>query len=68
MAYGRQVFLSPYESREEAKAAKLGLVASSSAVRKSDHLALIGAFNTWNEARKTGGRHEAANVRLLGSI
>ena len=62
MAHGRPVFLSPYDAREEAKAAKLGLTSASAAARKSDHLAIIAAFNTWNEAREARGMHEATNV------
>ena len=66
LAYGRPIFVSPHEKRAEAKAAKLSLIASSAAAAKSDHIAIIAAFNTWNEARLAGGRHGAAQVDAPG--
>ena len=59
MGYGRPIFGSPPDKRDEANAAKKQLTAASAAA-KSDHLAIIAAFNTWNRARLKGGRHEAA--------
>ena len=61
MGYGRPIFGSPPDKRDEANAAKKQLTAASAAA-KSDHLAVIAAFNTWNGARLKGGRHEAAVV------
>ena len=52
---GRPPFLSPSDKREEANAARDRLAAG--AVR-SDHLALVAAFNGWHAARERGGRKE----------
>ena len=52
---GRPPFLSPSDKREEANAARDRLAAG--AVR-SDHLALVAAFNGWHAARERGGRRE----------
>jgi hypothetical protein len=61
MGYGRPIFLSPPDKREEANAAKKKLTGASAAA-KSDHLTLIAAFNSWNQARLKGGRSEASRV------
>ena len=62
LAHGRQVFVSPPDQREEARAAKAGLTNSSTAAGKSDHIAIIAAFNIWHGALKAGGRREALQV------
>lgn len=67
LAYGRPIFMSPLDKRDEANAAKQQLV-STSAAAKSDHLALIAAFNTWDRARLKAGRGEAARVCGLGLV
>ena len=61
MGYGRPIFVSPPDRRDEANAAKQRLTRESAAA-KSDHLTLIAAFNTWNDARLKGGRSEASRV------
>lgn len=65
MAYNRQVFISPPDKREEARAAKLRLTSTSTAAAKSDHIAIIAAFNTWNKARRAGGKSEAVQAGCL---
>lgn len=64
MAYGRPVFVAPADKREEARAAKLSLASAAPAAAKSDHIALVAAFNAWNQARLAGGWREAAEVHL----
>ena len=63
MGYGRPIFVSPPDRRDEANAAKQRLT-SESAAAKSDHLTLIAAFNTWKPARLKGGRSEPSSVRF----
>jgi hypothetical protein len=68
MAYGRQVFQSPPDRRDEAQAARRLLVADSAAAR-SDHLAIAAAFSAWNHARLKDGRQAAYQVIIFpGSI
>ena len=62
MAHGRPVFHSPPDRRAEADAAKAALTA---AAARSDHIAIVAAFETWNAARLKGGRQEAFQVRGL---
>lgn len=62
MAYGRPVFISPLDKREEARSAKLSLVSTASAAAKSDHIAIIAAFNTWKETLQSHGKREAAQA------
>ena len=62
IAHGRQVFVAPPDRREEARAAKLSLASAAPAAAKSDHIAIVAAFNAWNEAWQAGGRHEASKV------
>ena len=58
MTHGRSVFVSPPDKRAEAAAARAQLIANSTAA-KSDHLAIIAAFNGWRAALAKGGRQEA---------
>lgn len=52
--FGRPVFFSPPDRREEAEAAKRALVAHV-AGSKSDHLAVVAAYNSWRAAVLEGG-------------
>ncbi|KAK9809193.1 hypothetical protein WJX72_011126 [[Myrmecia] bisecta] len=61
MAYGRPIWQSPPDKRAEAEAAKRSLTGDGAAA-KSDHLALVAAFNTWHRALLKGGRREASAV------
>lgn len=61
MAHGRSVFVSPPDKRAEAAAARGSLTAGSAAA-KSDHLAVIAAFNAWTAALAKGGRQQAHSV------
>ncbi len=63
MAHGRPVFHSPPDKRAEADAAKAALTAGSAAAARSDHIAIVAAFETWNAARLKGGRQEAFQVK-----
>ena len=49
---GRSPFLSPADKRAEANAARDRLAAHA---HKSDHLAIVAAFNGWQAARERGG-------------
>ncbi|XP_002973866.2 DExH-box ATP-dependent RNA helicase DExH1 [Selaginella moellendorffii] len=51
---GRPVFFSPQDNREEARLAKLRLSGTS----KSDHIALVAAYNGWITARRDGWEAE----------
>lgn len=51
---GRSPFLSPIDKREEANAARLNFAGSS----KSDHLAIVSAYEGWNVARRDGWKQE----------
>jgi hypothetical protein len=62
MAYGRPIFYAPPDRRAEADAAKRALTANAAAA-KSDHLAIIAAYNAWAAARLRDGRQEASAVR-----
>lgn len=55
---GRSPFVAPLEKREEADLAK-----RSFAGEGSDHLAIVEAFNQWQEARAAGKAAEAAFCR-----
>ena len=61
MTHGRSVFVSPADKRAEASAARAQLTANSTAA-KSDHLAIIAAFNGWAAAWAKGGRQQAHSV------
>ena len=63
MTHGRSVFLSSPDKRAEAMAAHAQITANSRA-GKSDHLAIIAAFNGWTAAWTKGGRQKAHTVRL----
>lgn len=67
MAHGRPVWQSPPDRRQEADAAKAALTAGSAASR-SDHVAIVAAFEAWNAARLRGGRQAAFAVRQLASM
>lgn len=58
-AYGRPVWVSPGDKRAAAEAAKRAVAAAAYAQR-SDHLAIVAAYNGWLSARAAGGRREAA--------
>ncbi|KAA6421632.1 MAG: putative ATP-dependent RNA helicase DHX57 [Trebouxia sp. A1-2] len=58
MTHGRSVFVSPPDKRAEAAAARAQITANSTAA-KSDHLAIIAAFNGWTAAWTKGGRQQA---------
>ncbi|KAL3157309.1 hypothetical protein ABBQ38_001539 [Trebouxia sp. C0009 RCD-2024] len=58
MSHGRSVFMSPPDKRAEAAAARAQITANSRA-GKSDHLAIIAAFNGWTAAWAKGGRQRA---------
>lgn len=58
MTHGRSVFVSPPDKRVEAAAARAHITANSTA-GKSDHLAIIAAFNGWTAAWTKGGRQQA---------
>ena len=64
MAHGRPIFQSPPDRRQEADVAKRALTAGSAAAR-SDHIAIVAAFETWNAARLKDGRQAAFTVQLL---
>ena len=61
MTHGRSVFVSPPDKREEANLARANLIANSTA-GKSDHLAIIAAFNGYTAALVQGGRQQAHAV------
>ncbi|CAG9465122.1 unnamed protein product [Pedinophyceae sp. YPF-701] len=52
LSYGRSLFLSPPDKRGEVDAAKAALAGA----HKSDHLAVVAAFDKWQRARHEGGR------------
>ena len=58
---GRSLFVSPRESRDEADAAKRKFAAKAS---KSDHIAVVVAFNGWLAARRLGAREEREYVAV----
>lgn len=62
MSHGRSVFMSPPDKRAEAAEARAQITANSKA-GKSDHLAIIAAFNGWTAAQAKGGRQRAHAVR-----
>ncbi len=64
MTHGRPVFVSPPDKRAEAAAAHAQITANSTAA-KSDHLAIIAAFNGWTAAWTKGGRQQAHTVCCL---
>jgi ATP-dependent RNA helicase DHX57 len=57
--HGRSVFFSPPDKREEAENAKRALVAHV-ASSKSDHLAVVAAYNGWRAALAKNGRSAAS--------
>jgi ATP-dependent RNA helicase DHX57 len=57
--HGRSVFFSPPDKREEAESAKRALVAHV-ASSKSDHLAVVAAYNGWRAALAKNGRSAAS--------
>ena len=61
VSHGRPVFASPPDRREEAAAARAQLCGGTAAV-KSDHLAVVAAFNRWLAVRQGSGRQEAFRV------
>jgi ATP-dependent RNA helicase DHX57 len=58
-AFGKSVFWSSLDLREEAETAKLKLIGSNKA-SKSDHVAIIAAYNGWRRAFSTSGRRAAS--------
>lgn len=66
MTHGRSVFVSPPDKRAEAAAARAQLTANSTAA-KSDHLAIIAAFNAWTAAWTKGGRQQAHLVLIYSA-
>ena len=62
VSHGRPVFTSPPDRREEAAAARAQLCGGTAAV-KSDHLAVVAAFNRWLAVQQGSGRQEAFRVR-----
>ncbi len=67
MTHGRSVFVSPPDKRAEAAAARAQITANSTAA-KSDHLAIIAAFNGWTAAWTKGGRQQAHTVGNLDAM
>ena len=59
-AFGRPVFWSSPETRTEAEKAKLELVGSNKN-SKSDHIAIIAAYNGWRAALSSAGRRAASS-------
>lgn len=59
LSHGRQIFFSPVDRRQEAEDARKSLLGSS-ASSKSDHLAIVSAYNGWRASFKKGGRVEAS--------
>ena len=59
--------MSPPDKRAEAAAARAQITANSRA-GKSDHLAIIAAFNGWTAAWAKGGRQRAHTVRSCLSM
>ena len=57
--HGRSVFWSPPDRREESESAKRALVAHV-ASSKSDHLAVVAAYNGWRAALAKNGRSAAS--------
>ena len=57
--FGKPLFFSPPDKRDEAEIAKKNLV-SSVAVSKSDHIAIVAVYNKWKAATVQGGRRAAA--------
>lgn len=53
MSYGRPMFLSPQDKREEAGAKRKELYTPYEA-SKSDHMAMVAAFASWQKARQQG--------------
>ncbi|KDD72526.1 hypothetical protein H632_c3232p1, partial [Helicosporidium sp. ATCC 50920] len=58
LAQGKPIFVSPAEARAEADAARAALAAPVAA-SKSDHLALVAAYNAWLAVRDQRGRSAA---------
>jgi ATP-dependent RNA helicase DHX57 len=61
MANGRPAFVAPMDKRGEANEAKRQL-AEPAFKQRSDHIALIGAYNAWAGALAAGGRRAAAEL------
>jgi ATP-dependent RNA helicase DHX57 len=59
-AFGKPVFWSSPDSREEAAAAKSKLVGSTHS-SKSDHIAVIAAYNGWRRVLAASGRRSASS-------
>jgi len=57
--HGRSIFFSPPDKREEAESAKRALV-EHVASSKSDHLAVVAAYNGWRAALSKNGRSAAS--------
>jgi HrpA-like RNA helicase len=51
IAYGRSVFISPQQNREEADAARQQIIGPSIAA-KSDHISTVNAFNQYQQIRR----------------
>ena len=61
LAYGRSMFVSPPDRRDEANAAKRQL-SEQGAAAKSDHLTIVVAFNKWHQERLLNGPESARQV------
>ena len=59
--------MSPPDKRAEAAAARAQITANSTAA-KSDHLAIIAAFNGWTAAWTKGGRQQSHTVGTAYSL
>lgn len=59
-SFGKSVFWSSNESRKEAEIAKMKLLDSNKA-SKSDHIAIIAAYNGWRKALSNSGRKAASS-------
>ncbi len=59
LGHGRSVFYSPPDQRQEAEAARKS-VTGSVVASKSDHLAIVAAFNCWQAVWEQQGRKAAS--------
>ncbi len=63
MGHGRPIFLTPAPAQQqEVAAARRGLLTHALQAR-SDHVALVAAFNEWARRRAAGGRGERRALR-----
>lgn len=65
--YGRPIFWSTRDNRDAAEAARKELT-SSVAASKSDHLAVVAAYNGWKAALSKGGRRAASDFCTRGFV